>query len=276
MEDFIKILNEKLDPLSAKIDNLTNEVKSTKDALKNSEEALKIAIASKEMAFENKERLDDESKRIDSIDKKLRKNSEKIEDLTTQVDRNIEDLEKKMDQKIEKMKDDFLNKDSNQWEELVDKTENSKELNERVMKVEKFIAEQKKEKEALSRRNAESVSREISNDDSSDKILSWAEIMNRVDVNYNSSENNQPNPVTNPKGLCSDYITTIHEQNMIRICQDGRKRMGLFPVDIYHIDKDANPHEVNTKKFREHRIKAAKEFLIKELKYEYEINILCH
>ena len=99
-------------------------------------------------------------------------------------------------------------------------------------------------------------------------------IMNRFDVNYNSSENNHPNPVTNPEGLCSDYITTIHEQNMIRICQDGRKRMGLFPVDIYHIDKDANPHEVNTKKFREHRIKAAKEFLIKELKYKYEIKIV--
>ena len=55
---------------------------------------------------------------------------------------------------------------------------------------------------------------------------------------------------------------------------DSRKRMGLYPIDREDIVKDKeNKENLNTAKFRSHRLEAVKDFLINELRYEEDMMI---
>lgn len=55
---------------------------------------------------------------------------------------------------------------------------------------------------------------------------------------------------------------------LVKILRDGRRKMGLYPIDRSHIDSKTTTENLNTKEFRHKRMEAVKDFLINELKWE--------
>ena len=123
-----------------------------------------------------------------------------------------------------------------------------------------------KVREENERGKAEEIAREISMDENQEntnqrKMLSWSEIMKFTDE---INENHQQVMESREERREINDNKDKEERILVRFMGDGRKRMGIYPVDKNHIDLQADDNaKINTKFYRVQRENTVKDFFIR-------------
>ena len=160
--------------------------------------------------------------------------------------------------------DDF--KEDKEWNEIVD-DEKKEEIVERLKNVENRI--ERILSEDGNRRGAEFLANEISVDEPAAnkeeiKVLLWKEICRLADiptVGNKQTIRNVPELENHEK----DKEQRNLKDPIEKMLSDGRRKLGLYPVDKDHIDQKGEEEQMNNKKYNDIRKEAVKDFLEKEL-----------